>query len=279
MDVLSCVNMKGGVGKTTTAVNVADVLARRHGLKVLIIDIDPQFNATQCLLEPDEYVKRLGASEHTIVDVFDDRPRVIPNPVKGSTTREPVELEDISPWSIKANLDLIPGNLELYRLEFGQGQGREQRLKRLLEQYRKQDKYDVVIIDTPPTPSAWMTAAILASDYYMIPVRPDPLSRTGIDLLKGVIERIEKNFGHEIKCLGVVLTMVDERTIVLKQTQEFFASNDNWRNALFTNRLPQRTEIAREQGKQHLILDLNDTGAKSAIAGLAREILERLGYE
>lgn len=279
MDVLSFVNMKGGVAKTTLAVNVADALARRYDLSVLLVDLDPQFNATQCLMSGDEYVAAREAGEHTIVDVFTDEPRVVVDPVKGSTTREPVPLEDIEPVKIKPNFDLVLGDLELYRLEFAAGQGRELRLNNLIQIFANDDAYDIVIIDTPPTPSAWMTSALRASTHYLIPVKPDPISRTGIDLLKGVVNRVSKNFAHNIDCLGVVITMSDLRTRVYKETIAFFDDDKNWKDKRFERSLPQRTEIAREQGHQRLILDIKDYTAKSALVNIAKEILLRLGYE
>lgn len=280
MNIVSFVNMKGGVAKTTLAVNIADALARRCNCNVLLVDIDPQFNATQCLLSGKQYIDALEAGTHTIVDVFTDAPRVIVDPVAGHTMRNPVPLKDIEPYAIKPGFDLILGDLELYRLEFAAGQGRELRLKNLIEHLgRSNNTYDLVLIDTPPTPSAWMTSALLASTDYVIPVKPEPISRTGIDLLKGVVNRVSQNFGHDLHCLGVVLTMADLRTRVYKDTVEFFESDKNWRGKQFARPLPQRTEIAREQGNQRLILDIRDASAKSALVNIAQEMLQRLDDE
>lgn len=71
MKVISLINMKGGVAKTTLAVNIADYLFRRHGKNVLLIDVDPQFNATQCLMSPEEYIKYINQGKDTIVNLFD----------------------------------------------------------------------------------------------------------------------------------------------------------------------------------------------------------------
>jgi chromosome partitioning protein len=125
MKVISFVNMKGGVAKTTLAVNIADCLVRRHGAKVLVVDIDPQFNATQCLVAPTRYAKELNSGFHTIIDIFDDSPRPIVSTVKGTSTKEPLNISNVRPFQINNRLHLIPGNLELYRLEMSAGQGRE----------------------------------------------------------------------------------------------------------------------------------------------------------
>ena len=182
MKTISFVNMKGGVGKTTLAVNVADCLNQRHDKKVLIIDLDPQFNATQCLYSGDEYVRRRTEGGHTIVHIFDESPSPSFSAVTGSVAQAATELEDVKPWTFKEGLEIIPGDLELYRVEMAAGQGKELRLKRYLDKISKKDLYDIVIIDTPPTPSHYMMSALIASDYYLVPVKPDPLSRVGIDL-------------------------------------------------------------------------------------------------
>src|SRR5687768_9721021 len=124
MKVVSFVNMKGGVAKTTLAVNVADCLVRRNEKRVLVVDIDPQFNATQCLLSGTHYVEGLERGGHTILDIFDDSPRPLASTIGGSQLKEPIGLKDVRPWDLGSNLHLLPGNLELYRLEMGAGQGR-----------------------------------------------------------------------------------------------------------------------------------------------------------
>jgi chromosome partitioning protein len=275
MITLSIVNMKGGVAKTTLAINIADVLSRRENFKVLIIDVDPQFNATQCLMNGDEYVAHRDTG-HTSVDIFDDEARVITSPIHGNIIREPIPIEGIIPKKITESLHLIPGNLELYRLDNRAIQGRENRLKMYVSHLKSLNCYDYIIIDTPPTPSTWMTSALLASDYYLIPVKPEPLSATGIDLLKGVVERTTRNFGIELKCLGVVLTIAEETTIVYKNTIAFLDNNDVWKGKRFKNSLPKRTEIAREQANQRMILDLDDPQPKMAISQIVKEISERI---
>lgn len=277
MQVISFVNMKGGVGKTTVAVNVADALARRHDKRVLIVDVDPQFNATQCLYSGDDYVAKRKAGEHTIFELFNDGVIPIVSAVDGSGEEEPPEIEDIVPWRYRDGLDLLAGNLEIFRLDMAPGSGRELRLKRFMEAMREADRYDYVIIDTPPTPSTFMTSAILASDHYVIPVRPEPISRVGIDLLQGVIGRIIKNHGHKINNAGVVLTMMDARTNVYYEALDFLDSDEKWSGKRFRTVFPQRTKIARNQGEQVLILDSGQEDAMRAIAGITNELLERVG--
>jgi len=272
---IALVNMKGGVGKTTLAVNLADALARREDKRVLLVDLDPQFNATQCLLSGDEYVARRAAGGDTIVSIFVESEHQVVSAVTGAKTATAKKLEDIEAWYIKPNLDLIPGDLELHRLDMGGGQGRELRLKRYLQKVK--DRYDYVIIDTPPTPSHWMTSALLASDWYLVPVKPEPLSRVGIDLLRGVVDRISENHGHDIECLGVVITLADRRTRVFSEAKEFLDKNKVWKAKRFKADMPHRTQIAREVGNQNLILDTQETDSMRALVAIVAEVEERLG--
>lgn len=275
MTVVSVVNMKGGVAKTTLATNLADNLVRREQCKVLLVDLDPQFNATQCLITPERYVEARAKGRPTIVSIFDDAPAPVVSAVGPTVQPLKSELKDIKPWNIKNGFDLVPGDLELYRLEMSAGQGREQRLKRYLEAIDADNTYDFVIVDTPPTPSHWMTAALLASEGYIVPVKPEPLSRTGIDLLRGVVERFSQNYGHPIECLGVVLTIVETNTVVYREAVEFLDKNPVWAGKRYSSALPKRTALARAQGRQALILDLDDIGLKRGIAGIAKEFKDR----
>lgn len=276
MKTIAMVNMKGGVAKTTLATNLAHCLAQRHDKRVLLIDIDPQFNATQCVFSGSEYIRRRDAGGHTMLHVFDDSEQPIISPVTGKSVKAAIKLEDIKPWQTSKGFDIVPGDLELYRLDMGAGQGREQRLKRFLVKIGADTRYDFVIIDTPPTPSAWMMSALLASDAYLVPVKPEPLSRVGIDLLRGVINRCSDNHGHDIACLGVVLTSVDERTRVFEDAKAFLDKNAAWKGKRFSAHLPHRTRIARDQGNQTLILNSNADDAKSALTRITSEFMMRI---
>lgn len=276
---ISFVNMKGGVAKTTLAVNVADCLARRHELNVLVIDIDPQFNATQCLVSGETYKEHIENRLHTVVDIFDDSPRPVVGSITGPEIRDPVPIERIEPLRVKEGFDLLPGALELYRLDMTGGQGRENRLKIYLDHLRSEKQYDVVIIDTPPTPSAWMSSALIASDYYLVPVKPEPLSATGIDLLRSVIARVTKNYALKLACAGVVLTIAEANTIVFSSAINFIDNNEFWKGKRFKQHLAKRTVVARNQGEQKLILDTNENDLKLALSKICAELIERVEIE
>lgn len=273
MPIVSFVNMKGGVGKTTLAVNVADALNRRHDLSVLLIDLDPQFNATQCLYSGEEYLALVKSGSETIVDIFRDVETEEIDPIKGVVKSKLKDFKDVHPWQFREGFDIIPGNLGIYRIDMGQGQGKELRLRRYIQ--NRVDDYDYVIIDTPPTPSHYMNAGLLASDFYLVPVKPEPLSRVGIDLLSGVVQSVSENHAHDIECAGVVITIADRRTRVYADAVEYLDTNPTWKGRRFKGVLPQRTGVAREQGNQTLILDTYEEAAKSALVSITNELLER----
>lgn len=275
MKIISIINMKGGVAKTTLTVNLADCLCRRHGKKVLVIDVDPQFNATQCVFSPKDYVEYLKKGGDTILNIFDRSTRPVVDSVDGSKIVLPKKLEDIFPVK-KERFDILPGNLELYRLEMGPGEGRENRLKIYLEKLAESHSYDFVLIDTPPTPSIWMTSALIASDHYLIPVKTDPISFTGIDLLLSIIEARKENFTLKISCIGLVFTIVEEMTTVYQEACKYVAKHDIWKNFVYKKFLPKRVKVAAMQSKQQFVLDSRDDGLKLALSDITSEFLKRI---
>ncbi|HNY46550.1 MAG TPA: AAA family ATPase [Casimicrobium sp.] len=279
MKTISFVNMKGGVGKTTLALNVADCLARNYNKKVAVLDVDPQFNATQCLFTPNEYVSILKASGDTVLNVFDTDIQPIASSVHGTTHSEPKALSQIE-LQKKGFLWALPGNIDLYRLEMVAGEGREFSLKRFVEQKLAPEHFDYVIVDTPPTPSMWMTSALIASDYFVIPVKPDPLSMIGIDLLRSIIERRRKSYGLSLRCLGVVFTMVERPdSVVFSNAKANLLANEYWKNYVLTHYFPKRAELARNQTSQPFVLAMDDFDLRTSLLGLVQQLLEEMGNE
>lgn len=277
--IISFINMKGGVAKTTLLVNVAHYLSIR-GKKVLIIDVDPQFNATQCLMNPSKYISLVKSGMHTILDVFDRNKRSIVGIVDGEGEKPMPALEDIEPHSLNSlskNLYILPGNLELYRLEMASGEGRENLLKRYIDKLLERRHFDYILIDTPPTPSVWMTSALIASGYYLIPVKPEPISFTGIDLLHSVIDSRRDAFGLDLQCIGVVLTIAETNTKVYEAAVKKLKEDSRWGSLLYTYPLSKRTEIARLQGKQQTILNGRNNEAAFDLIRIVRELVLRLG--
>jgi len=276
MKVISLINMKGGVGKTTLSTNICDCLARRNKKKVLLIDIDPQFNATQCLFSGDEYIQLLKDNNDTIINVFENTSRSLASTVSGLSESKPKNLKDIKPQIFKENFHILPGNLDLYRLEMAPGSGRENRLSRFIQEIQKNEEYDYIIIDTPPTPSIWMTSALLASDYYLIPVKPDPISYIGVDLLETIIEDKREDLNIKITCIGLVFSMVERPDSIVYQSAVRQIKNGKWKKYRYLKYIPKRADIAKFQLNKSFILDNGDGFANSSLTGIVSELEKRI---
>lgn len=276
MKTISFVNMKGGVAKTTLAVNMADFLVKRNGRRILFIDVDPQFNATQCLMTSEEYVEYREKELPTIVDIYDSGTFNKVSIVNGIDTVKATPYEYIKPYQVKRGFDLIPGNLDLFRFEMTAGQGTENRLKNYLKIISDTDKYDLCIIDCPPTPSVWMTSALLASDYYLIPSKPDPISMTGLDLLDSIIRERKDNYGCSCKCIGLVLTIVEKKSQVYNEAQTHFSQSATWKDYLYKHVLMKRTKVSKMQLQGGFISDIVDSKLNLEFSNIVSEFLMRL---
>lgn len=196
--VLSLINMKGGVGKTTLAMQLAHTAASKE-LRTLAVDLDPQSNLSQALMGPQEYVNHLAAKKPTVVQIFDKY--VSTDAGSGS-----LQLSDINEVVVKeaghrAKLDLIPSQLELSRT-LKNPYGKERSLAKALARIR--NKYDIVIIDCAPTESVLTDAAYFASRYIIVPIKPEFLATIGLPLLARSLQEFRlKNEDHEIEIAGL----------------------------------------------------------------------------
>ncbi|UCH98364.1 MAG: ParA family protein [Candidatus Aminicenantes bacterium] len=193
--IITIANQKGGVGKTTTSINVAAALAFL-GYKTLLVDMDPQANSTVSFLDP-------HSLKYTIFD-FLDNPQLA--------------FEDIVlPTSIN-NLFLVPSSISLAKLEsklIGEIDGHF-RLKDRVDTFRF--KYDYVIIDTPPTLGLITINSFVASSHLIIPIQSSYFALEGTDDLLETIEKVRTRSNPDLALLGVVITMYDKRTVIAKDS-------------------------------------------------------------
>jgi chromosome partitioning protein len=195
--VIAIANQKGGVGKTTTAINLSAALARA-GKKVLLIDLDPQANSSLTFLAHDDF--DLSTYEF-LTDAVASSADVI------KSTRVP-------------GLDILPSRISLAKFE-------SKLIGEFDAPFRLKDKmdgiaaaYDYVVIDTPPTLGLITVNALVASDYLIVPIQPSYFALEGTDDLLDTVEKVRSRPNPNLKVLGVLITLLDKRTTLAKDIHE-----------------------------------------------------------
>ena len=247
--VISVANQKGGVGKTTTTVNLATLLAKR-GKKVMLIDTDPQGNATS----------GLGITKELELSVYDI--------LVGETTFE----ETVQETAIK-NLKVCPSNISLAgaEVELVSMMSREQRLKVKLDEVK--EKYDYILIDCPPSLGLVTLNAFTASDSVLIPVQCEYFALEGLGQLLNTVNLVKKHLNKNLEIEGALLTMYDARTNlsnqVVKEVKKYFEDK------VYKTVIPRNVRLseAPSYGMPISIYDPKSKGAK-AYEKFAKELLK-----
>lgn len=237
--VISIANQKGGVGKTTTAVNLSTILAKK-GKKVLMIDTDPQGNATS----------GLGINKDVNFSVYD----VIINDV---------EIENTVQKTMVKNLEVCPSNINLAgaEVELVSMMSREQRLKEKID--TQKDNYDYIIIDCPPSLGLITLNAFTASDSVLIPVQCEYYALEGLGQLINTINLVKKHLNKDLKIEGALLTMFDIRTNLSNQVVK--EVNRYFENKVYKTVIPRNVRLseAPSYGMPISVYDPKSKGAKS----------------
>ena len=279
--IISFINMKGGVGKTTIAVNIGYALAVHHGMKVLLVDADPQFNASTYLMTDKQYLQHLSEKKKkTILDIFLPHRHDGVSTLRGtkrSSGRGPVTLATCTHRVVAASgghLDLIPSTLALMEIQNSQ-RGTENRLANFLK--TKKNAYDYVLIDCPPTISIFTLAAILASEKYVVPLKPDPLSATGLPLLERWLYETMESAGITVEMVGIVFCMV--RSPITNTMDRIIKDLRQQRGEeVFDAYLTQSTDVATTvEAHQPVVAYRPGTKWATDVHEITEEFLERTG--
>ncbi len=249
--ILAVTNQKGGVGKTTTAINLSASLANL-GSKVLLVDIDPQGNATS----------GVGLSKKDIKSCI------------YNTLIDDLPLKDVVLESQWKNLHVVPATIQLAgaEIELVSMVSREEKLKRALKPIA--DQYNLIIIDCPPSLGLLTLNAMNAANGVIIPIQCEYYALEGLGQLMNTISLVRKHLNSELRIEGVVLTMYDTRTNLSEQVAAEVRSY--FKDYVYKTVIPRNVRLseAPSYGKHILEYDPRSKGAELHLA-LAREVLKR----
>ena len=207
--IISFINLKGGVAKTTTTVGVATVLAGEKKKKVLVVDLDPQTNCTTMLIGENKW-KELNVKGHTLYTLFKDALKESSDFNLSETLQQ-----NVSKIRNVKGLDLIPSSLDMIDIQdqiatIPRGQFYSNNPTEIIKKalYPIIDNYDYILIDCPPNMGLITLNGLCISDGYIIPTIPDILSTYGIPQIINRVDKFSKNIGKKIACLGIVATKV-----------------------------------------------------------------------
>ncbi|MBV9389202.1 MAG: ParA family protein [Chroococcidiopsidaceae cyanobacterium CP_BM_ER_R8_30] len=290
--VISTANMKGGVGKTTLSVNLATSLAKDHGKRVLVIDLDTQISATLSLMSPADFAKR-RKGKRTL--------RYLVDQAIQSESQSKITTQDVIQSCVCKieKLDLLPGDIDLYdefvvsEMLHKQALSSEQfhfekvwnRFERLLIGQILEpvfQNYDFIILDCAPGYNLMTRSALVASDLYLMPAKPEPLSIVGIQLLERRIAKLKESHDAdgalEVEMLGVVFTMLGNlltgryyRQVMQRVNQDFGTERT------FRTQIPNDVNVSKavDSFMPVVLTNPQSAGAK-AFTQLTEEFLQKL---
>lgn len=290
--IIATANMKGGVGKTTLSVNLATCLAKDHGQRVLVVDLDTQISATLSLMSPGDFAKRRKEKRtlrYLVDEVIEptDHPKITIDRVIHSQlcniTGLDLLLGDIEPYDEFVVSEMLHRQaLNSGQLDFEKVWNHFERILvgQILQPIWKD--YDFIILDCAPGYNLLTRSGLVASDFYLLPAKPEPLSVVGIQLLERRIAKLkeshEPNGSLDIQMLGIVFTMLGNlitgryyRKVTQRVTQDFGAAK------VFNTQIPNDVNVAKavDSFMPVVLTNPQSAGAK-AFAQLTEEFLQKL---
>ncbi len=267
--ILSCVNLKGGVGKTAIAVNFAAYCGRK-GLKALLVDLDPQTNATFSCVTPEQWQDH-ATKFGTVANLFGSRQHT--NAEGKAVDASKIVIGGV----LGGSVDLIPSHLDLFTidLDLGGETSRETLLRRALKDVIS--NYDVVICDCPPNLTIPTQNALALSTHYVVPVSPDFLSSLGIGLLLSRVQKFSVDLEKPIQHAGIVLSRVGRQSYFREQTIQTLRSNATFGAKVLQTVLKERSAVSESAAKNVPIFDMADREAAQEFAAMGAELTKTVG--
>jgi chromosome partitioning protein len=251
--IIAVANQKGGVGKTDLTVNISCQLASA-GKSVLLVDMDPQANATDYLMPPDATVVK------TVADLLLD---------------DSVTFDDVVIRNCREGLDIIPSHPDLSscQIKLASDVNMQFKLKRKLKAITEgEHKYDFVLVDTPPSLGLLTVNTLTAANWVLVPVQTHYFAMEGVGQLQETIRKVREDINPGLKVLGAVLTMYDRRTLISREVEEKVRSEFGGR--VFSTVIPVNVRLAEAPSHHKSIFeyDSRSSGAR-AYEELTKEIL------
>ncbi|MDQ0202456.1 ParA family protein [Pectinatus haikarae] len=281
-NVISFLNMKGGVGKTTLCKELAVYFSEVENKEVLVIDIDPQSNCTQSLFERFNILdidKTTGEPKLIDCKISKELPSIDKLFLKGKHHLTSTSIDNVIK-KLSNTLSIIPGDLDTVFMERETGTGAsEQRLFNFIDKNNLKDEYDYIFIDCPPTYSFYTVAAVLASDFYFVPLKPDAYSLLGLDLLERVINDMQETYSanfqvKKLENLGVIFTMVhsESKTYYTNMSgiKSVFSNLYFFDSLFFDYPKMAITKLSK------FIIDRQDKNLINELSAIGKEFIERM---
>ena len=250
--VIAIANQKGGVGKTTTAINLSSGLSYRDK-RVLLVDLDPQANATHGLLRPNDVYDK---------DIY-------------QVLMSEISIEEAIIHKTKPHLDILPSHISLAGAELVMDKiekGKEALLKKQLDTIR--DQYDYIIIDCPPSLGLLTTNALTAADSVLIPVQCEYYALEGVTQLFLTIRLVQKTYNPKLRIEGILLTIFDVRTrLSVEVSQEV---RKNFMKQVYQIAIPRNVKLSEAPSRSLSIFEYDDSSAGAkAYKQLTEELIEQ----